>query len=75
MFAAIREVFGWPDLFLGLAVVLAGVAGAVLLPPRESRPPGTREIAPGGVAAGNLINHGRTRPRCIHSGCHRASGK
>ena len=31
MFAALREVFGWPDLFLGLAVVLAGLAGAVLL--------------------------------------------
>lgn len=27
------------------------------------------------VVARNLINHGRTRPRCIHSGCHRASGK
>lgn len=26
------------------------------------------------VVARNLINHGRTRPRCIHSGCHRASG-
>ncbi|GHK19365.1 hypothetical protein ECZU03_31540 [Escherichia coli] len=29
----------------------------------------------GRVVARNLINHGRTRPRCIHSGCHRASGK
>ena len=45
MFTAIREVFGWPDLFLGLAVVLAGLAGAVLLRSRESRPPDTREIA------------------------------
>ena len=22
-----------------------------------------------------LVTNGRTRPRCIHSGCHRASGK
>ncbi|WP_433666590.1 glycosyltransferase [Klebsiella pneumoniae] len=27
-----------------------------------------------GVVARNSINHGRTRPRCIYSGCHRASG-
>ncbi|MDX9842060.1 MAG: metal-dependent phosphohydrolase, partial [Desulfobulbus sp.] len=52
MFAAIREVFGWPDLFLGLAVVLAGLAGAMLLRSRESRPPDTREIALGELAAG-----------------------
>lgn len=51
MFAAIREVFGWPDLFLGLAVVLAGLAGAVLLRSKESRPPDTREIALGELAA------------------------
>ena len=51
MFAALREVFGWPDLFLGLAVVLAGLAGAVLLRSRESRPPDTREIALGELAA------------------------
>ena len=51
MFAAIREVFGWPDLFLGLAVVLAGLAGAMLLRSRESRPPDTREIALGELAA------------------------
>ena len=50
MFAALREVFGWPDLFLGLAVVLAGLAGAVLLRSRESRPPDTREIALGELA-------------------------
>ena len=44
-------MFGWPDLFLGLAVVLAGLAGAVLLRSRESRPPDTREIALGELAA------------------------
>ena len=51
MFTLLREVFGWPDLFLGLAVVLAGLAGAVLLRSRESRPPDTREIALGELAA------------------------
>ena len=61
MFGAIREVCGWPDLFLGLAVVLAGLAGAMLLRAREVRPP-----TPEGRLVSEAVAADLGRPAAIH---------